>query len=524
MTAVKSKVSLLLMLAMVMSLLAACSGGSGESQGGEAAPAGETGAQETPKASGGETAEVVELDMFVNHPWWPLKDWSGSVPEEITKRTGVKLNITVAADEQQLPLMIASGDLPDLIFTASDIERLSNPKLTYAWDELIEQYAPSFQPPQNLVGVNTAPDGKYYTLRNNFSTQEEWEANQAALPNGGGIAVRKDILETLGNPPMNTLQDLESVFAQVKQKYPDFVPLVSDKNWIGGYFAPQFGVVGKWYEDDGNIIHYLRQPETLEFYKFMNRMYREGYMIADNWTFKDDKVDDEFALSGKAFAIEHVVRVADELNAALESQGADYSFQMITPEGGNPRIYNTGIGWSGVFITKKNKHPEASIKFMEFMFSDEGQRLGMWGVEGKDWTLHAEGYPEFQYDRSNADLMNQNGHNWWGLLSASAVTEGLGNYIPGKQVTTAAAFLKKHTEYKPELGLLVTEPDSEEKAIETKLEDMITNERVKVYLAQSEEEAVQAYNNMLDLAEQIGLSKLEGWANEKYGTVKDYFK
>jgi len=521
MATAKKSVSLLLLFALLLSMLAACGGGA-EADG--SASETEAEGQATEQTGEAGSAEPIELDMFVNHPWWPLKEWSGSIPDEITKRTGVKLNITVAADEKQLPLMIASGDLPDLIFTASDIERLSNPDLTYAWNDLIEQHAPSFEPAKNLVGVNTAPDGKFYTLRNNFSTEDEWNANKNALPNGAGIAVREDLLAELGNPKLETIQDFENVLAQVKSKYPDMIPMVSNKYWLGGYFKVQFGVTGGWYDDNGKLIHYLRQPETLEYYKFMNRLYRNGYMIADNWTFKDDTTDREFSLSGKAFANEHVVRLADELNAAAESQGLDYTFKMITPLGENPRVYNTGIGWSGVFITKKNKNPEASIKFMEFMFSDEGQRLGMWGVEGKDWTLHTEGHPEFKYDRSDADLINKEGHSWWGLFSASAVTEGLGNYIPGKQVTTAAQMLKEHTEYRPEIGLVVTEPDSEEKAIETKLEDMIKNEEVKIYLAQSEEEAVAAYNNMMAIAEKIGLSKLETWANEKYGTVKNYFE
>ncbi|WP_027091674.1 hypothetical protein [Cohnella thermotolerans] len=76
-------------------------------------------------ASGG-SAQPVELNLFVDQPWWPLKDWSGSVPEEITKKTGVKLNITVATDEKQLPLMIASGDLPDLVVTSTQITRCAD--------------------------------------------------------------------------------------------------------------------------------------------------------------------------------------------------------------------------------------------------------------------------------------------------------------------------------------------------------------------------------------------------------------
>jgi putative aldouronate transport system substrate-binding protein len=154
--------------------------------------------------------EVVELDLFVDHSWWPIKQWSGPIPEEITKRTGVKLNITVATDDKQLPLMIASGDLPDLIFTSDNAQRLSDPNLAYSWQELIDEYAPDFQPHPDKIAVNLAPDGKYYTIRNNFSPAEEWKAHEGyALQGGADVGYRKDIWEALGSPPVNTLEDFE---------------------------------------------------------------------------------------------------------------------------------------------------------------------------------------------------------------------------------------------------------------------------------------------------------------------------
>ena len=73
-----------------------------------ATPAAETAATETAAET---NAEPVEIELFVNHPWWTLREWKGSVPEEITRKTGVKFKITVTADDKQLPLLIASGDL-----------------------------------------------------------------------------------------------------------------------------------------------------------------------------------------------------------------------------------------------------------------------------------------------------------------------------------------------------------------------------------------------------------------------------
>jgi putative aldouronate transport system substrate-binding protein len=53
---------------------------------------------------------------------------------------------------------------------------------------------------------------------------------------------------------------------------------------------------------------------------------------------------------------------------------------------------------------------------------------------------------------------------------------------------------------------------------------MIKNEKVKIYLAKSEEEAVANYESMVKNAEKIGLDRLVDWANQTYQKKKDLFK
>jgi putative aldouronate transport system substrate-binding protein len=42
-------------------------------------------------------------------------------------------------------------------------------------------------------------------------------------------------------------------------------------------------------------------------------------------------------------------------------------------------------------------------------------------------------------------------------------------------------------------------------------------------LAPTEAEAVQAYEEILKKAEKIGMSKLEAWATEQYGPLKEKY-
>ncbi|MBB3113695.1 putative aldouronate transport system substrate-binding protein [Paenibacillus phyllosphaerae] len=522
---------------MSVMALSACSGANGDSNAnsdsGNAAASSENTAAGNTNTSTDTAAtssgDAEELTLFINHSWYPVKDFTGPIADRITEKTGVKLKVTVATDDKQLPLMIASGDLPDLIFSASDIDRLSNANISYSWNELIEKYAPDFQIDATRIAINTMKDGNFYTIRNAFATEEEWKANQYALGNDGnpGIAVREDIMNELGNPPMKTLDDFVNILNMVKEKHPEMVPLIMDKNWIEQYFMGQFGIdtgIGNWYESEGQVNYWLKHPKAQEFFLFMNSLYRYGYILAENFAHANDQIDDEYAVGGKAFAHSHTVSVADRDNISAKKNGAAYTFKMIPSALSEEKVQvSTGIGWSGTFITKKNKNPEKSIKLMQYLASDEGKKLTMFGIEGEHWTWNEEGYPNLKYSTADSDFVNGNGIKWWFLYS-DAIVEGLWGYVPGTQTTQALIETKEKTVYKPEIGLIQVQADSAEKTIKTKIDEMVTNEKVKIYLAKSEDEAAKLFENMLKTADKIGLAKLDDWANKTYAEKKALFK
>lgn len=160
---------------------------------------------------------------------------------------------------------------------------------------------------------------------------------------------------------------------------------------------------------------------------------------------------------------------------------------------------------------------------LQYLATDEGKKLTMFGIEGEHWTWNEEGYPNLKYDPNNGQFVESNGIKWWYLYN-DGITEGLWSYVPGTMTTQSLMEIKKITKYKPELGLIQAGPDSKERTMRTKIDEMIKNEKVKVYLAKSEEEAMANYENMVKNAEQLGLQKLVEWANETYQKRKDLFK
>ncbi|MBT2757811.1 extracellular solute-binding protein [Mesobacillus foraminis] len=483
-----------------------------------------TSESESDKNAKADPNSPTELTIFVDQTFWPLKDWTGRVPEEITKKTGVKLKVQVATDAQQLPLMISSGDMPDLVFTSTQFEQMSDSNISYTLDELIEKYNIDYKIDPMARVLNEGKDGKLYAIRNGFTNPEDFKNTPAALGNVPAYSLRPDILKELGDPKIESLDDLVNVLKQVKEKQPEMTPLVMNPLAIGQYFRVNFGAPYQgWTEVDGKVKYYINHPAQHDFYMFMNKLYREGLIKAENFTWSDPNKAKEMIINGQAFSINNVNAVPT-INSELKAAGKDFTIAQTTKlVGENPGLYADSAGWSGTFITKDAKDPEAAIKFLEFMHSEEGQKLGLWGVEGEHWTMDKPmeegGYPKFTFNSQDAIEQQKLGVVWWGLLADDGIYEQVQRYVPDSDTSKAMMDAKQYVKSNPLLGAVNPPAASDEQAIRANIDNMIKNEQTKIYLAKTEAEAEAAFENMMKTAESIGLSKLEDAVNKRYEDI-----
>lgn len=475
--------------------------------------------------------EVTELDIFINMNWWPIDSWTGIIPEEIEARTGVKLNLTVAADTQQLGLMIASNELPDLIFTDQELNRLSSENFCYSYDELIEQYAPEFQADELRVNIarSLSEDGKYYTLLNCLGTNEEWEEAPAGAPGQACIYYRKDIYEAIGSPDMETTEDFMAVCAQVKEQYPEMIPF-----GLGGYWKLQ--PISSWlgssggntYQmlDDGSVVHYVSAPEYKEYMKYANTLAREGYISAEAYANENEADSHQMAYNGECFAYTWYLSPSSlqTLNTESQNINPDAEWAVLEPLGGENAAYNTSKGWAGTFISKSCKNPEAAIKLVEFLFSEEGSRLSKWGREGIEYTLNEDGLPEFseEWKETKADptLMNQK-YNQYFYFGVNGVYELLGDYMDMAEddLASCTAYKEGYKNY-PEIGIATPASSSDEGIIEAKLKEMLKSEEAKLIFSADDDEFEKNYENLMENAEKIGVNELNAYMTEKVAEIK----
>ncbi|MEI3059099.1 MAG: hypothetical protein V8T29_00075 [Oscillospiraceae bacterium] len=120
--------------------------------------------------------EPVTLTLFVDESWWPYDTWEGAIPEKFDEITGVKIEAIRAADDNQLPMMVASGDMTDIVCTWR-YQYMADPEVSYALDELAAQYPDvAFNVHPVTQFVNTMKDGHFYTIGCGFSPNAAYKA------------------------------------------------------------------------------------------------------------------------------------------------------------------------------------------------------------------------------------------------------------------------------------------------------------------------------------------------------------
>jgi len=511
--------SIIITICLTMLFMVACGNNGGKNS---TSPTPSASASSSDADNGKDSQEIQEINLFVDITSWPLADWKGKIPDEITKNTGIKVNVQVAADDKQLPLMIASGsNMPDIVYTPNHRQEMSDADVSYTWDELIKKYnVADFEIDPIARAVNTANDGNLYTILNGFMSPEQSKKCEKCLNNGQGLSVRADIMNELGNPKLESFDDYFDILKQVKQKHPELIPAVIAPFDFPAYFRVQEGAprLGFYEAEDGTVKYYMSHPKQKDAYLLINELYREGYVLAENFTWKNQKDAPDRIQNGEAFSLFNATGDADNLNPQLEAAGKDFQIeQIIKPIGSDPKVFASGIGWSGMFVPKKGKNAETAIKFIQYMYSMEGQQLGLWGIEGEDWKWSDDKtYPIFNYDYNNTDIQKEYGVVWWGILADNGQTESLQRYNPDTANTKALTELKKVTVSNPLLGVIIPETDSQEQVIKANIDNMLKTELPKIYLAKTEAEAVKAYDDLMKKAKDIGLDKLNDWATKKY--------
>lgn len=469
--------------------------------------------------------DIITLKLFADEIWWPYDTWSGRIPEIISKKFGIRFEVTVPSDVNQLNMMIASGDLGDLVCSGK-FTRLCDNNICYTLDELAEEYDIDLDIHSVMRFVNTADDGNLYTQMVGYSPDSVLADWDKVVYEQAGLVVREDIYEELGSPAMTTLEEFTEVLQQVKDNYPDIVPFAYNYSFTNSYIRILCGATAGldgFIDVDGEAVPFIMDPNLEDYFKLMNEWYRRGFMTDENFAWTGSE-DENLMISGKLFADSYYTNTEQILNTRLEQADVDFRVKLNDDMTlGQEGAYwtQTTAGWRGMFIPKSCKAPDRVLKFCQWAWSDEGQELLLWGEEGedKDWYWSEDGsYPILNYDFENPNL--EDGVKYWGWMCHDGKTNVLPGYANGGPTYEARKHLTEICEGNPVLGMLRMGADSNEQVIMDNLKDLYQNESTKIITASTEEECEALYNQMLETARNMGADQLTEWANEKYVSLK----
>lgn len=334
---------------------------------------------------------------------------------EFEKNTGVDVEFIFPTGnvKEQFNLLIASGDLPDIInyYWAVPADFPGGPEKAISdgyiapLNDLIPKYMPNFQ---KYLEENERADkeiktdsGKYYYVPSYVTSEED---------NGGvtcGFIFRKDWLDELNLPIPETWDDWYVTLKAFKEKKGADVPLslIYQVLKTGGITNPFDFSLGL-YLDDGKVAYGFAENEYKEFLTEMNKWYNEG-LLDPNIASIDQKSVDSKIISGRAGAT--FGWLSSMLKWTSAARQSDPDFELVgvpfpvkekgdTPKYGHrdPMVYNAG--WA---INASSPNKELAAKLLDYGFSEKGIEALNFGRENETFVVE-----DGQYKLT--DLINHN--------------------------------------------------------------------------------------------------------------------
>ena len=396
----------------------------------------------------------VTFECYIDFDWFSADTFGeDDVSQEITRLTGVTLNVTKASDNKVLGVLLAAQELPDLVQTDTLLQRFESEDVCYAWTKLIPEYCPELLElvdPLELIN-NQAADGNFYTLKNVYKDEKCYNDPRSVAHFGNfHMGYRQDIMEKLQLPEFTSIEELDETFYKVKEHASELElgsiyhphPSWSDPltYWMG--CQPS-----NWWDTETKSIKTLWSDEAwLEYYKLMNKWYRDGILAAD---YLGIRPEDFFSRvnSATTFCYTYNQGVPADANSAMREAGIGgkyddlskpYYTMVVEPlayKGDNTRwnslLTDYSTGWAGTYISKNCGNPDRAICYMEFLKSPQGDELTFFGIEGKDWEWTDDGgikYTQEKMDILASDPKHKFGNGLWYFMG-SYWAEGMNKTI-----------------------------------------------------------------------------------------------
>lgn len=343
--------------------------------------------------------------------------------KELEKRTGVHIEFihpTMGQEQQSLNLLIASGDLPDIVQMAfgsyeypGGMDKAISDGIFIKLNDLAKKYAPNY-----LKLVNSSEEAKKQTITDSGNIAGFFNVSVQAQPAWFGMVVRQDWLDELGIKTPVTYDDWYNMLKAFKEKKGVPAPMMLNYTGFSKYdiFNAGYGVGEKFYQVDGKVKFGPLENGYKEYLAMMNKWYSEGLIDKDFTTRKDFIPTATMTTTGKAGAWNDVYTLLSVDKAKGSATAPNYRVVAVPApvlkEGDKLHLRQTNFITGTAFwaISKSNKDPETAVKWIDYIFSPDGVLLSNYGIKDKTYTIGADGKPaltEFMYKNPDGLSLGQ---------------------------------------------------------------------------------------------------------------------
>lgn len=550
-----SKSIVMVLLALMLVFMAACTSGN-EGASGNDTPA----PSEVASTENAATAEAADYAfgedqtfrsnepvsysmMYSDHENYPYKkDWR--LWSAIQERTNVSFDLSITARteyENQKSLLVNSGDAPYIIpKTYDESAFVASGQIVPISDWV--QYMPNYMKAVKDWGMEEdlkaklKNDGKYYLLPGMWETA------------GGGYSyiIRKDVFEAAGVDVEGqqgnwTYEDFYAAMKKVKEhtgaKY-----VISDQfkgDSAMNITAVQYGVTAGWGLSNGMVFDHDKQQFSFanasddfkSYLSYFNKLINEGIMDPESFT-QDDEIARAKFFKGETYAISGIYQLLADFKSKMQEPNAEL-YMIVQPGGPKGKLQvETSRLENGIMISKNaldDLGEEGFIKMLRFVdwfwYANEGQMLSLWGVEGETYTLDANGNIVLNKDiyfnginegatkQLNVDYGFAGGMFAYGgstKLRMSKMTDGEKDFLNRVQSTREPRKLAP--------PIMATPEESEQlNLISTPLMDYVKTMTLKFVTGQ---ESFDKWNNYTAQVEANGSTRYSDSANEIFQKTK----
>ncbi|GHV44458.1 sugar ABC transporter permease [Clostridia bacterium] len=329
---------------------------------------------------------------------------------EVEKRTGVHIewiHPAVGQENEQFNLLIASGQLPDII---SNVEKYRGGSTVALRDglflditKMIETNAPNLT---RLIERNPilrkdlySEDGVFLGFCQLSDDSYGTEASVSEETPYGGPMLRKDYLDELGLGIPETMDEWHKALTAIKEtKKPSIVLSMptSGVNELFGTFLSAFKIAPDFYQVDGIVKYGRIESGYKEYLTAMNQWYKEG-LIDSEFAMRDQQSLNSLINSGQVAAVHQQSPSFISRLKGMNQLWTGASYPSLEKGVSNPWRYSATLatGWY-TLISATSKHPKECIEFLDYGYSEEGLELLNFGVDGVDYNgLDEKGRPNY---------------------------------------------------------------------------------------------------------------------------------